>query len=328
MSGLTLKHRAEYLLFVVFAGVVNLLPERLATGVGSGLGWLTGSLLRIRRATVEENLERAFPESSRTQRRRIARRAYRHLGREAVAFIRFGKMSPEDFRSRAEVDGLEFLADPVARGQGVIVLLGHIGNWEIAGAGVTARGVPVSAVAKRQRNRLFDAYVRKVRARYGMGVVLTSDGPRAILERLRVPEAVAMVADQNATRGGVFVDFFGVPASTARGPGVLAVRRDVPVVFAEPVRLPGHRARYRVTLRPLEYDRGESLEATVESLAQAYMSAMEGAVRRHPEQYFWFHRRWKTRPAERRPEPGDAPQVEGRASRSTATDTTPIGESA
>lgn len=294
------------------AAMLTRLPEGVANACGSTMGWIAGSLLRIRRRTVDENLARAFPDRSPRWRTGVAARTYRHFGREAVSLFRFQRMQPSEIQGRTEVAGLDLLEGPVASGQGVIALVGHFGNWEIAGAGATARGVPVYAVARRQKNSLFDGYMEDVRAHLGMGVVYRKEATRTILKRMRTaPQVVAIVADQNVARGGVFVDFFGLSAATARGPGVLALRTGAPVVFVDSRRLPGSPARYRVRFEPVRYEVSGDAEDDVRQLTSAYMKRLEAAVREAPDQYFWFHKRWKTRPETLGQEPEAGPPVPG-----------------
>jgi len=302
-----LLYRLEHLVVVSVAAVVIRLPEAGAVALGVALGWIASSLLRIRRVVVRENLGRAFPERSPGWYRRVTRASYRHLGREVVSLLRFGRMLPAEIRSRCEVEGLELIQGPLARGQGVIVLGGHFGNWEVAGASLTARGIPVDAVVRRQSNPLFDEYMIHARRRLGWGVIYQHKATRRVMKCLQDSRVVALVADQNFTGKGVFVDFFGFPASTVRGPGILAIRTGVPVLFCDPRRLPGSKARYRVRFSPILYEPADDLEENVHRLTRAYMASLEEVIRESPEQYFWFHKRWKTQPKVR--EPGSSVKV-------------------
>jgi len=321
VSAPSLAHRLEYALFAGISTVVRVLPERGALALGAGLGWLVGSVLRLRRSVVNENLARAFPEASPGWRRKVARASYRHLGREGVALLRMQAMSPAEVRDRTEVVGLERVRRPIAEGRGVLILTGHLGNWEIGGAATAACGIPLDVVARRQKNPLFNARLIRVRERLGMRVIDRQGATRHVLRAMREPRAVALVADQNVRTGGLFVDFFGVPASTERGPALLAERTGADVVVAIVHRLPGRWARYRLSFEPMESEplgarplgsgplesesptsdpsRSESL--TIEPadptlLTRAYLAALERGIRAAPDQYFWFHRRWKTRP--------------------------------
>jgi len=234
-----LRHRIEYLAYRLVVGVLRFAPEKPALLFGEGIGWVAGVLLRIRWRTVMEHLRLAFPERDERWRRQIARASFRHLGRESVATFRLGRMDVAEIRERTEVVGFEAFKDVVSQGRGAIIFTGHFGNWEIGGAAMAARGIPVDVVAQRQRNPLFDADLTANRNRLGMAVIERGEAPRRVLRALREGRVVAIVGDQNLRRGGIFVEFFGRPASTARGGALFALRTGSPVFLGMSRRMPG-----------------------------------------------------------------------------------------
>lgn len=281
--------------------LLRLLPERVAHALGSTLGWLGGVVFRVRRDVVDGNLGRAFPGLSERRRARIAVASYRHLGREAVATFRASREGRDAILRRTEVRGLEPLRRAVEEGRGAIIVTGHLGNWEIGGSSIAVRGLPVDAVAFRQRNRLFDRDLVRSRRRLGMEIIRIGAAPREVLRSLHRDRVPALVADQNVRRGGVFVDFFGTPAATARGPAVFSLRSGAPLFLGVALRVgvPGGRtvpARYEVHLEEISFERSGRLDEDVRRLTAAHTAALERWVRRFPEQYFWVHKRWKTRP--------------------------------
>jgi KDO2-lipid IV(A) lauroyltransferase len=291
-----LGQRAEHALLVTMGAVIPRFPEAFDSLFAVVLGWLAGSVLRIRRRTVESNLLAAFPDRSPGWRRKVARGAYRHFAAETLALLRFARMSRSQVADRLEVAGIERFHEAVASGKGAILLAGHFGNWELAGIAVAAKGIPLDAVVRRQKNPWFNAYLAGVRERFGMGVVYRDEATREVPKRLRESRTVALVADQNTPRGGIFVDFFGRPAATARGPGVLGLRTGTTILFLDPRRLAGRRARYRMGVTPLRIDAGGTMDDRVRALTRAFVRELEMRIRDAPEQYFWFHDRWKTRP--------------------------------
>lgn len=297
-----LRHRVEYLAFRLLRGTLQLLPEGVALGLGSALGWLAGSVLRIRRGVVDENLARAFPERDGAWRRRVAAASYRHLGRESVAIFRLAGTTPEAVRAATRVEGLPELEAVLAEGKGVVVVTAHLGNWEMGGAAVAARGVPVDAVVQLQRNRRFDEDLRETRARLGLRVIAKQAAPREILRSLREGRLAALVADQNVRRAGIFVDFFGVPAATAKGPALFSLRTGAPLWAGVALRTGAAEPRYRIVLKPVQAELTGDPEEDTLRLTRAHTALLEGWVREAPEQYFWQHKRWKTRPPI--PEPG------------------------
>lgn len=286
----TVGYRIQDALLRSVEGGVRWMPEAWADRVGRLLGAFVGRVLRIRRSVVTANLRRAFPDQDSAWIEKTATECYRHLGAEGVVLLRLGGLSTDEILARTDVEGLEYLTTPLAQGKGVIVLTGHLGNWEFGGAAMAVRGIPLDAVAKRQKNPAFNARINQVREQAGMRVVERNRAStRILLASLRAGRAIALVADQNVREGGVFVDFFGTPASTARGPDLLAKRTGAAVVFTTAIREPGTPARYRIRFRPiLPGDDGDVL--------RPYLACLEDDIRAAPAQYLWAHKRWKTRP--------------------------------
>lgn len=309
MSRKPVRHALEYAAFRVLAGVLRVLPEGLALRLGGALGWFAGRVLGLRRAAVDANLRLAFPDRDAAWRSAVARASWVHLGREAVAMFRMADLSPADLRARVEMDGagLAALRTALGQGRGAVLVSGHLGNWEIGGAALAAHGVPVDAVAKGMANARFDADLVATRERLGLRVVDMGRAPREVLRSLRAGRAAALVADQNMHRGGLFVPFFGVPAATARGPALFALRTGAPVFLGVALRAPGWPQRYRIHLREVPFAPTGDLEADVRTLTEAHVRALEALVRDTPDQYFWQHKRWKTRPAGRGPAEEQAP---------------------
>jgi Kdo2-lipid IVA lauroyltransferase/acyltransferase len=294
----TLRHRLEFLGYRLAVGALRLAPEKLALRFGEVMGWLAGAVFRVRWSTVMGHLRKGFPEREDGWHRRLARASFRHLGRESMATFRLGSMGPREIRARTEVVGLEALQRAVAAGKGAIVVTGHFGNWEVGGAALAAYGIPLDVVAKGQRNPLFDAELNRNRARMGMTVIERREAPRRVLRSLRGGRVVAIVGDQNVRRGGVFVNFFGRPASTARGTAVFALRTSCPIFMGFARREPGFPQRYRLMLDPVEFTPTGDMEEDALRLTEAHTRHLEAQIRKAPEQYFWQHRRWKTRPEE------------------------------
>ena len=277
-------------------GALNLAPERLALALGGGLGWVAGVVFRIRWRTVMDHLRQAFPEKDDGWYKTVASACFRHVGRQSVATFLLGRMGIEEVRDRTDVIGYEGMREAWAEGKGVIVLTGHFGNWEMGGASIAAHGVPCDVVAQRQRNPLFDKDLVANRNRLGLRVIERKDAPKEVLRTLRQGRAVGIVGDQNVRRSGVFVDFFGKPAATARGTALFSLRTGAPLFLGMARSLPGSPQRYRVTYERVEFTPSGDMDADVLGLTRAHTELLEKRIREAPEQYFWQHRRWKTLP--------------------------------
>ena len=298
-----LAHRLQYAAFRAARWVLSALPAPVALGLGDVLGWLMGVVLRMRRRVVDENLLQAFPDAEPRWRRQVARSCYRHLIRESIATFRMVDVTRDEVLASVTPDEQQlaaFKAD-MAKGKGVVVVTGHLGNWEMGGAWLAAGGLPLEAVVQVQRNRRFDEDLRNVRREVGLVTIPKQEAPRGVLRALRAGHAVALVADQNVTRGGIFVEFFGRLAATARGPAVFALRTGAPLWVGAAIRGKEGGTRYRICLEPIEFSATGDAETDIRRLTEAYTAVLESWIRADADQYFWHHKRWKTRP-----DPGDA----------------------
>lgn len=293
----SLSHRAEYAAARSLEKAVSTLPEKAADSFGK----LVGRLLQragIRRDTVESNLRLAFPEKDEKWITGTMLAAYEHLGREAAAMMRLSRLDPAAVVERTVPIGWDELEEARALGKGVLLVTGHYGNWEIAAASVAARGVPIAAIVRRQGNRIVDERLQLLRNNLGVETIYQGQAPARVPRILRANGVVGIVGDQDARRSGVFVPYFGQPASTHRGPALFALRLGAPVLSCIARRMPGDDIRYEVAGERVAFTPTGELDADVLSLTAELARRLERQVRLAPEQYFWFHKRWKTRPPE------------------------------
>jgi KDO2-lipid IV(A) lauroyltransferase len=298
----TLAHRAEYGALRGVIGALGALPWGAAGRVGAAIGSLGYRPLGIRRRVVERQIAAAFPDMSDDEVRRLARAAYAHLGRATIETALLPNLSGEEVLGLvATTDDWSPVERALAAGKGFIIVTGHLGNWELGGAYVAARGVPIDGIARRMNNPLFDAYLTETRSAIGIHVVHDADAVRRTPRAFREGRAVAFVADQGVLGlASTFVPFFGRPAKTPRGPAVFALRFGVPLIFSTAVREAD--GRYHLALEPIEVPDTGDREADIDETVARYTRALERWVRRYPEQYFWHHRRWRRQPPDTPPE--------------------------
>lgn len=294
----SVRETGEYLAARAVVGAVGALPRGAALRLGGWLGaaaWLGAD----RRQIVSRQIAQAFPGRDADWVERTARGAYHHFGREMVEIARLQHAGTGELaeRSRAD-DTLDEWIGRMASGVGTLIVTGHLGNWEVAGAYLAARGVPLAAVVKRQSNRKFDAWLAGSRRRVGIEPVYSDEARREVPRLLRAGRSVALVADQDAHERGLLVTFLGRPASTFRGPARLALTTGAPFLFGATVR---DDDVYRVSVEQVWPDGGEApdgeggaFERAERRITEAWVERLERQVRAHPEQYFWFHRRWKS----------------------------------
>jgi KDO2-lipid IV(A) lauroyltransferase len=188
-----------------------------------------------------------------------------------------------------------------------MLVSGHFGSWELNGASIGRAGFPITVVAKQQSNPYVDAWIQRNRENMNMRIIAPGAPVRHILRALKNGETVGLISDQDAGKRGVFVNFFGRPASTPQGAAELALKYGLPVVMIMTARTsPG---KYRSLAREIEVRDDD----TVETLTQRYTASIEEIIRQYPEQYFWMHRRWKTQPGNARGEDNKTGYSEGAA---------------
>lgn len=289
------SHRAEYALVRTLETSVSSLPEGAAEAVGRNIG---RAMYRagIRRNVVEQNLRHAFPEKDSSWIDSTARGAYEHLGREAATMMRLSRLDARSIVERTTMIGWDDAQHALSLGKGLILVTGHYGNWEIAAAAVAARGIPIAAIVRRQGNRMVDERLQVLRRNLGVESIYQGQAPTRVPRILRAKGVVGIVGDQDARRSGVFVPFFGRPASTHRGPALFALRLGAPVFSCVARRLPGPRTQYEVIGERVKYERSDDLEADVHKLTAELALGLERQIRIDPTQYFWFHKRWKSAP--------------------------------
>jgi phosphopantetheine--protein transferase-like protein len=260
-------------------------------------GKLLYRLLPIRRRVILGNLRRVYgdtvPDEEIT---RLAQAHYGHLGRLALEFLWFPWISAARRAAMVRVENLQALESALAQGKGVLVLTGHFGNFEVA----TAAGLDSYPHARGRfwfvrrpiKPAWLDAVLTRRSRRAGFGVLPKRGGLEAILDRLNAGDLVVFPFDQHAGRkDGVVVDFFGHPAGTFRSLAILALNTGAPVVPAASWReANGHVLRFEAPLGVIESD---DVNEAIRRNTRAYNAALERLILRHPEQWWWVHRRWK-----------------------------------
>ncbi len=289
---------AVYLAVRILVAVIQGLPYGLACRAAKGLAWLAYHLNRRHRRVADDNLRHAFGDAlDDAGRDALVRAVYRHFCTLLIDIIHLPrKLHPCTWRRHVEMDE-RFWAEILTRGRSVLLATGHFGNWELGGYHLGLLGCPAHAVARPLDNPYLDDYLRRFRERTGQKMLAKKGDFDQMQALLAGGGVLGTLADQDAGPRGLFVDFFGRPASTHKAVALLALEYRVPLVVVGVPKV-GEPMRYRIVVEdviyPEEYD-GDP--GAVRAITQRYTSALERIVRRYPEQYFWLHRRWKHQPA-------------------------------
>jgi KDO2-lipid IV(A) lauroyltransferase len=249
-------------------------------------------MMHRRRRVAEANIHQCFPEQSASERARLVRDHFAHLGMMIVEVLVFAQWDRR-FAGRVQVSGRECLDDLIKDEAGFVVFVPHIGNWELLAAlwpylhpNPMALALPITYGA-------VDRLVMRCRTSTGMGIVERTGGLRRAVAGVKAGRAVGFLADQDAGDGGVFVPFFGKPISCERSPVAIARRLGRPVILCTTFRTDD--GSHEVLLERMPDVASDGVEADRAALEWIY-ARLEQHVRLHPSQWLWIHRRWKTQP--------------------------------
>ena len=284
------------------AKLLALLPLRAARGIARAVATLLSRVFRVRRAVVLDALAQSLPGLSPRDRVRLYREICLNQVLTFVELLRFVGGRTGEFKEHLDVTGVENAAAAHAQGKGVLVLIAHYGNYPLLALHVPSLfGYPLALVAKPLRNKALSAAWFDLFAKHGCNAIPAPSAYRSCLRALRAGQFVGFMLDQNRPAPhGVFVPFFGRPASTTNGLAILAAQTAAPTLPVFMHRTPEGR-HHLVALPPIPPP-ADRAPATLLAFTARCTAIIEEQIRLHPAQWLWFHKRWKTQPP-----PPDAP---------------------
>jgi len=275
--------------------LLQALPRETAFRVGELLGDVLYACIPSRRRIMLRNLETAFgAELSAEERVRLARACARHLGRNLAEFSLLPAQPQGWLNENYDIIGRENLDEALARGKGVILGTGHLGNWELGGMRLVSAGYSLTVIARAMDDPCLESWVYRIRTQFGMNVV-GRDDTRQVIRCLRNNSIVGILSDLNTLPGpnAVQVQFFGTPVLCPNGSAKLAMKTGAAIVPAAFYRKPD--GRHVCELKPmlLADPAADEPEEEIRRLMQAISDHVEEAIRRHPEQWMWLNDRWR-----------------------------------
>jgi len=288
----------EYMSFRLLQFLALALPEHLAVRLGDILGTLAAAAARGRRRIAEENLLNAFPGMSRERARRIATGVFRHCVRGTIEVVRGQRViRPYNLRRIVTFRNEEVVDRIMESGRPAIWVTAHLGTWELFGMCLSMRKARLTTVYRPLHNPWLDRLIRRHRTAMGQRMVERKGALPALLRVLRRGEShVALLVDQHVRHGAVWVPFFGRPAATTPAPALLALRTGAPIVLWYTRRLPGVFRFEAVVDEPIYVAPGDDPRGEVLRVTERISRRLEDFIRSAPEQWLWFHRRWRTPP--------------------------------
>ena len=288
-----------YAIVRVVVCVLQALPLTVALRCGGLLGMLAYHIDKRHREVARDNLRHALPDrcADPVECDRIVRACFRHFCTMAIEIVWLPRrMHLHNWRRYATETRLGDFLRGILADRPFLIVTCHFGNWEVPGYVVGLVGFRTYAIARELDNPYLDKFLKKFRQKTGQTVLAKKGDFDQITQILAAGGAIATLGDQDAGERGLFVDFFNRPASTHKAVALLALQYEVPMVVLGVPRV-GWPMKYNLEIEDLimpEDYRGQP--GAVKNLTIRFTQAIERLVRRHPEQYFWLHRRWKHQP--------------------------------
>ncbi|MBN1764961.1 MAG: lysophospholipid acyltransferase family protein [Sedimentisphaerales bacterium] len=294
----------DYLLYILvrLVAIFVQLPDtktsvRIARHLGAGLYLIYH---RGRQRAID-NLRVSFPDKDQTWIEQTARRSFEHISMLAFDVLRTIRLiTVSTWHRYIELGDFSQVLPYILNNRGIIMLTGHYGNFEVLGYAMAIFGLESYSIARPIDNPYINEYLMGVRQRHGQKIIDKKGATDSMLDLLDSGSTLSFIADQNAGKKGIFVDFFGRKASTYKSIGLLAMEYNLPVVIGYCRRI-NNQYQFKIGLtRIITPQDWQDKPNPLRWITAEYTAAIEQFVREDPDQYWWVHRRWKTRPPEER----------------------------
>lgn len=284
-------HYLSYFLFLFFAGIIGILPFRLMYGLSDFVSWLLRDVIKYRRNVVEENLNLSSLNLTEIEKKNLIFEIYRNLSDILLEGIKSFSMSRKQVLKRHRVLNPEILEYYAKAGKSIILVTGHLGNWEW---GSLSAGLQTSfrivGFYKPMRNKLINGFIRRSRARFGTVLAPIRQTSLSFEKYADKPSMFLMAADQNPTKVALahWTRFLGRDTAFLHGPEKHAINNNHPVVFTEINRV--KRGYYQLVISELV---NNPSACSPGEITEKYVRKLEAVIQENPGNWLWTHRRWK-----------------------------------
>ncbi|MCM8782663.1 MAG: lysophospholipid acyltransferase family protein, partial [Candidatus Omnitrophica bacterium] len=291
-----MKDYLGYIAAKFLSFIFCLLPLRFSLFLGRGIGVLAFFINKKRRVVAYTNLKAAFcKEKGPAELRGLVKKVYQNLGQVLIEVLRFPVINSRYIQKFISIKGLKRLKEIMAQNKGIIILTGHFGNWELSSLIGGFLGFPISVLAREQKHTQLNELLNSYRQMAGCKVIKKGLSTRQLIKALQSGEIVGILADQDAGKLGIFVNFFGRPTSTHSGAFIFARKTGALILPTFIVREKGPYHRIDL-LEPIKLKNNQDSDVDIYSAIQEFSNVLESYVRRYPSQWLWVHKRWKSTP--------------------------------
>jgi len=274
--------------------LANILPLKLAYSLAKRISEAQYIFAKKDREAVVQNLRLITGKDSK-ECQELARKVFKNFGLYLVDFFRMPNLTKKDIRKRVKVEGIENIDTVLKQNKGGIILTCHIGNWEMGGVVMAMLGYDISAVALNHKHKNINDFFIRQREEKGLKVIPISHIMKRCVSALRRKGLLALVGDRDFTNNGTVMDFFGIPTSIPKGPAMLALKTDSPIIPGVFVR----RDSFNYSLifdRPIDLKEisGMDKDEIMKKANEKFVASMEKYIRAYPDQWLIFRRFWET----------------------------------
>ena len=285
-------HKIEYYVVRTLLFIFSNISIRTGKWIAMAVYLFTAYIVRYRKKVILQNLTRVFGEDLPMPLSRLVKGIYRNFIFLWMEFLQNSRLRKEGIENRVKFHNFKLLEEALKKKRGVVIVSGHMGNFEWLGQAVGISGHRVSGIAKRQSNRYVNDLIEKNRSLDNVSVIYKANAIEDALNAMRNHnEIIGIVADQNAHKRGITVDFLGQPSSTAVGPVILHMRSDAPILFGISIRKDYGVFDCYFEEIAMELAQKPDVELIPE-MTQQHAAMLEKWIYKYPEQWFWMHHRW------------------------------------
>lgn len=280
-----------YWVHLICSALLRFVPVRIAYAVVDLFAPILSPFWGHQYRWAVANMRRILgPRPDPLEVRRHVRAVFRNYAKYMVELLRLPHTTPEEVERRFSVHGIEHIERGLEDGRGVVLVLAHMGNWDMAGVLLASRGFPVNVIHDTLRPKRWNDRVQAIRGAIGLRLIPVETGVRDMLRALRRNEILAILIDRPMEREGVPVQFFGADTRVPGGAATLALRAGAPVVCAAITRR-GDRFEAQVS-PPIDLRPSGDSQRDVRDLTQQIMSWLEARIRSNPDQWYMFRNMW------------------------------------
>ncbi len=287
-----MQDRVEFILLKVLSYILRITPDKHLIKLAKLLAFLFYHFLPIRKKIAYKNLKLAFPEFSDEEKLKIVYRSYVNLFLVLLEILKMPYLSKEEIMDKVKIDDFGEIYERIKNNEGLIFVSAHFGNWELLALGSALRfKKPFTIVVKPLRNKLVDNFINECRCKFGNKVIPMGVSVKHIYKDLLENKIIALLADQRASLQSLAIDFFNKKTHVYEGPAALAVKTNKPLYFAIGIRQ--HDFSYTVKLKKIEPPKDKDDREKIITMTKTYIHLLENYIREYPDQWLWFHDRWK-----------------------------------